>query len=399
MPDEPSPVPESALPPAAPAFLVGAAKGGLAGLMLSVLPLVVTLMDRSRTGPFELALVGLGFVFAGAGVCGLDAASSRLDALWKRRTCRFLAGAVMPIGALAPQFGILSEPTWQGVDALKIVLVLGAWGVCLGLGVLAAGEPNTAPHRAQGCGRLISASLGAVMAGAVPLMFVAVLGGALEVFAGVLMTLLFALVVAGSFWLAQMLAAHMVRPLAVWLEPEQLLEEMRTCAFARGELLRAECALRAGRFDEALRALDSAEAHLSAETLDTGLIPLRRAEVFLALGRFDDAETRALVARDAPAILAEVARRRGDAEKAARLAQKWLEDLGTFNHALAWSVRGSALGIIALARADQGRIEEAGVALAAARNVHGIFPRSFDHLTVPRVADYIEACRERSHPA
>lgn len=397
--DEPSPVPENALPPAAPAFLVGAAKGGLAGLMLSVLPLVVALMDRGRTSPFELALAGLGFVFAGAGVCGLDAASSRLDAVWKRRTCRFLAGAVMPIGALAPQFGILSGPTWQGVDALQIVLMLGAWGVCLGLGFLAAGEPETAPHRAQGCLRLSIASVGTVVAGAVPLVFVAVLARGGAVCGVVPVMALTGLVVAGSFWLAQMFAALMVRPLAVWLEPEWVLQEEIKTSALRPELKRAEAALRAGRFYEALAALDRAEIHPLAHTIDRGVIPLRTAEVLLAAGRLDEAEAHAKAARDAPAIHADAARRRGEHERAAFLAQAWLDSVAGHTTALAWSVRGSALGIIALARADQGRFEEAAVALAAARTVHGIFPRSFDHLTVPRVADYIEACRERSHPA
>ncbi len=399
MPDELSPESEI-LPPFAPALIVGAAKGGLAGLLLSAIPLVPMLLAPARGVP-DMLLVALGFVFAGAGICGLDAASSRLDAIWKRRACRFLAGAVMPIGAFAPQFGILSKPIWQGVDALMIVLGLGAFGVCLGLGVLAAGEPDTVPHRAQGCGRLSIVAVGAVIAGTVPLALVELLGrsGGGDVCGGVLAMAASALIVAGSFWLAQMLASLLVRPLAVWLDPESMLDEARSLSVASAELKRAEGALRLRRFLTAMAALDVAEADRSSRLLDPGLIPLRRAEVFLAQGELDQAEALAPIAKDAPAILAEVARRRGDPETAARLAQQWLDSVEGLKTVFASSVRASALALIALARADQGRFEEAAVALASGCTVHGIFPHSFDHLTVRRVADHVEACRKRSKPS
>jgi hypothetical protein len=398
-PDELSPASKNELPPIAPPLIIGAAKGGLAGLFLSVIPLLLAFSNRSHPPLGELALFTLGFVFAGAGACGVDAASARLDARRKRGTLRFLAGTLLPIGAVAPQFGITSQLAWQGANVSGFLLGLAVLALCLGVGFVLAGEPDAPAHRPQGCGRLGIVVAGAALAEVVPLLVFAVAGQVPDGCAIVGASAFAGLVVAFAFWVAQVMAGPFVRPLAAWLEPGSLLDDARSSSVAGAELGRAQGALRLRRFSAAMRALDVAEGDASARQLEEGLIPLRRAEVLLGLGEIDKAEAQAPWAKDAPAIHAEVARRRGDPEKAARLAQEWLDSITGHDTGDAWSVRGSAHGIIALARADQGRFEEAAAALASARTVHGIFPRSFDHLTVPRVADYIEACRERSHPA
>jgi hypothetical protein len=219
---------------------------------------------------------------------------------------------------------------------------------------------------------------------------------------------------ATALWLAEVTATLAARPVAAWLEPEivSATDALRRVPF---ELEQVELVLRAASRDpdlaraqtdrlEALAQLDRIEKGVAAladrgarEKLERG-----RVETLLGLGRLDEAEEvsrrRSPSAADEPALRAELARRRGDPEAAVGIALDWLGAMKGDDTDRGRSGRASALAIVALARADQGRLDEARASAGAAALVPW-YQRSFEHLKPEAIDLYLEARRTGTRPA
>ncbi len=393
--------------PAGIAFLVGGLRGAIAfGAIVLVAGAILYFGDTSLR-ILELLRAVLAAALAGAVLCGLDAASMRFERRATRRTLRFVAGALAPLAGLIPQFGMLDLQTMRGFHWSSWSSDAGSFAVfsaCLGASLVLAGEPKNAPHQPHGCGRLLFATgmtvtlalLAEVVHDDDPMQGLAFVCLVVPLLGGVL---------AAVVWLAESLAAPLVEPLALRIEPDMNLDELGPGAIVKRRVMNAESSLwRAARsrdperrersYRDALEAVDLARE--SPPSLLRPATPARlvvlRAEALLGLRRLDEAETEARGSPCEPAVRAEAARLRGDAAGAARIAQEWLDatDLGA-----KWSagaVRASAFALLALARCDQGQVEEARRFLAAAQGESAWHARAFHYLTPDEVRAYIEKC-------
>ncbi len=388
----------------AAAAIVGVAKGVLTGLLIGAVPAFVML---SQSPPAPLAEVGrilAGLVLAGAAICGLDATSGRIASEPLQRVLRFLAGLLGPVAFVSPQYALTAADQVPLIPPEALPIVAGG-GAALGVGFVFAGEPDTPPHRAQGCARLAIAVTTACGGVAVVAAFNAgvsdgigfCLGGLFTGYAGV-----------AVFWLVQQLVSLALPPLALWLEPDfdidapdhpraDVLRELDTFERCLRAASDAEPVRREMQLHDALAAMDRLEplVHSHASSVTPGTLAQRRAEVYLLLGKLDDAAKLAGTARDGPAIEIEVARRRGDLEGAAKLASRWLDAAATDRTFRAKSVQASAFALLALVRADQGRFDEAQGALDTLKKIPAWHSRAFRHLNAPEVAFYIVACRSK----
>jgi len=283
---------------------------------------------------------------------------------------------------------------------------MGLMVVACGTGMLVSGEPMTGPHEAQGCGRLLLAVL--TSGGAAVLGSFAISGpGAGEAISLGFAAVFFGAIVSGGLWVAEHIAAVLVRPLALRLEPNIDLDELGPAAAIMRQLMNAEADLwRAAHVPDARRSALAAgvlegidrfpeEALAALRPSRRKWLALCRAEALLAFDRLDEAEREAPSTPCEPAVRAEVARRRGDPERAVRLAEEWLATADGQGTMAGPSTRASALALLALARCDQGRFEDAEAHLAASRSFASSHARAMHHLTPEVVQAYIGSCRGR----
>ncbi len=382
---------------AAHALIIGAVKGALAGLLLGVWPGTLDILDRGSWT--TAAQTVLGTAFAAAWLCALDAASGRLATRPQRRLARFVAGFVAPFAVLAPQAGILEIeklPRFFGAAMLASLVA----GLGLGTGLIFAGEPKNEPHQAQGCGRLLVVTL---LGPAIVFFIVALTAGPERDFVFVWgATTAGTGIVAFTLWIAEKVAGFVLaRRVALALEPEVVLASDLQLSKVLSAVNRAlrDAALHPTTADasrlEVLARLDRLVPELitSAERIDPGLLARLRAEALLGLGRLDEAEKLLGRVSFAPALRAELARRRGDPEGAAEIVFTWAEELGEGSELPVVSARATAHALLALARADQGNLDEARAHAESARDLAG-YPRAFEFLGHKAVARYLDM---RSH--
>ncbi|HZU96742.1 MAG TPA: hypothetical protein VFF73_08630 [Planctomycetota bacterium] len=376
------------------ALIIGAVKGALAGLLLGAWPATIAVLDRAPWG--EPAKTAVGLSFAVAWLCALDAASGRHATIRQRRLTRFAAGFVAPFAVLAPWAGIFEVehlPRFMGAELLASFVA----GMGLGLGLLLAGEPRNEPHQAQGCGRLLIVSLVA------PVIVFVALAFALDLprdFAPAwVATTLGTAVVAFALWVAEKAAGFLLaRRVALALEPEVVLAGDLHVSKLLAPIVRSlrDAALHPTTADgsrlDVLARLDRLVPELitAAESIDPGLLARLRAEALLGLGRLDEAETLLGRVSFAPALRAELARRRGDPEAAAEIVFTWAEELGDGSELPVVSARATAHALLALARADQGKLDEARAHAESARDLAG-YPRAFEFLGHKAVARFLDA--------
>jgi hypothetical protein len=429
----PSPQPEPAPEPlVATALVLGGAKGALAGAILGFPSALFILLQRPPSfSILDAVRTGAGSGLALGCLCGLEAASMRLAVGPRRRLTRFAAGFFLPFAAFAPQVGILQVAAGSfgaGAHVEEIALSLGAAGLLLGLAEVFAGEPKTGPHEAQGCGRLVTLSF---LTGLFPVIGVAIAAGvnegsaagsAMIALGGLLGVGIYGSIAAGFVWIAENMAAPFVRPLARALEPELLrvtlpplkapkgpgyaLDDRGVGALIAQANGTADEAARRKLFGDALERLEGLErvvaamTPLLAESIDPATSGARarierlRAEIFLGRGDLEAAE-KLLPSVELPAALEiELVRRRGQPAKAAELAEKWLASLAKDQSPAARFARGNAHALLALARADEGRFDEA---TEHARTL-GLLAQAaaFQHLNPRQVHAYVAAARERA---
>ncbi|MEZ0228053.1 MAG: hypothetical protein ACAI25_05465 [Planctomycetota bacterium] len=391
----------------AAAAIVGLAKGVLSGLLIAGVPAFVL---RTQTPPVPFEEVGrivAGLVLAGAAICGLDATSSRIAKEAGQRALRFLAGLLGPLAFVSPQYALTAGPVVPLIPASALPYFAGM-GLVLGLGFVLAGEPDTPPHKAQGCARLAIAVSVAVVGVALYVTFNGRFSDGLGVCWG---GLFIGYIGAAIFWFVQQLVAFALPPLAIWLEPDRdidapdhpsaaVVRELEAFERSLREANETQTMRREMNLHDALAALDRLEPLTLGDdrSITPATVAQRRAEVLLLLGRLDDAAKLAPVAREATAVLCEVARRRGDLDAAATLAQDWLDAARAERSFRAKASQVSALALLALVRADQGRFEDASAAHAALEKIPAWHARAFRHLNGPEVAAYIAACRNRTRP-
>ncbi|HZU96743.1 MAG TPA: hypothetical protein VFF73_08635 [Planctomycetota bacterium] len=368
------------------ALFIGAAKGAVAGLLLAIVP--ASVLYSPAGGPKVPLQVLAGGALGVASFCGLDAASARVEVASQRLLLRFCGGFVVPFALAAPKAGILEiDPqVWSHGALLAMVIA----GLLLGAGLVVAGPPTDGPHEPQSFGRLFVALLTASS----PMLLLSVVGGSPAcggaiVFAGMGTILLRLGELVGGLVAA--------RWIALWLEPEVVWERDGR-ARTPGVLAQVGDLLRLGAYAEALDRIDRIDLGAVDEKYRTQHPTVfdRRAEALLGLGRLDEAEQLADRVSFPPALRAELARRRGDLDGAEALVRAWLDELGSTRDVppRVTSGRASAHAILALVRADRGRLDDARAALAVASASPEWYPRAFEYLS-PRAVERYLAERSR----
>jgi hypothetical protein len=393
--------------PAGIALLVGGLRGAVAFGSIVLVAGGLLYFSDGTPRPRELLRGVLGGALAGAFLCGVEAASMRFERRGARWVIRFVAGAIAPLVSVVPQLGMFDLKAMRGFhwsswssDAETFAV----FSVCLGASLLLAGEPKNAPHQPHGCGRVLLVSTLTVT---LPLLWsIGASGDPMNslVFLCLVLPLLGG-VVAAVVWLAESIAAPVVEPLALRIEPDMDLDELGPGAIAKRGLMAAESSLwRAARarvadrrerlYREALEAVElvrEAPPGVLRPAMRARLVVLR-AEALLGLRRLDEAEVEAKGAPCEPAVRAEAARLRGDAARAVQISEEWLAS----GEGSKGPVRASAFALLALARFDQGQLDEARRFLAAARGESAWHARALHHLTPDEVRAYIEPCRPTS---
>ncbi len=394
-------------PLVAHALIVGGARGAIAGSILSLPGMVVGLVPGSGFSILDGGRMMAGYAFALGCLCGLESASLRLEGKALRRLARFGAGFLLPLAAFAPQLGILQVGAGHfaaGAPIWGILLGLAAGGFALGLAEVFAGEPNTGPHEAQGCRRLLAMS--ALIGVPVAVVMGLATGDVGMAVGGLLGCVIYGSILSGFVWLAQRMATPLVRPLARWLEPEVDLDAFsKKRSSDKGErAIRALIAKAADSHDklEKDRLLGEALVRVSAlvkvdaalEAVSPARLAQLQAEILLGLGELDAAEKLLPLVEHPEPLRIELARRRGDPAKAAGLALEWLASVAKDQSPAGRFARGNAHALLALARADEGHFD---AAMEHARTT-GLLgqPAAFQHLSASHVHAYVSAARDRA---
>jgi len=384
-------------------------KGAVAGVMLVLAWTALIFifsgfrLGRSAVGPFLAALTS--GALAGGFLCGFDAASARVRSRSWAMLCRALGGASLPAAVASPFFGIASG-NFTGTLHPNDVRWFAIASLAFAAGQVAAGPPWERSNEPMGFRRLLLAGF------VTPIVFAlgTTLGtGSSDVCLMGLPGAFGGILAATLIWVAQLCASPVAFAVAVRLDPQLLHEETEPRRrFAHELVVAAQCIEDAARdprlatthHQRAQEALDRAVRLCNMDArAELEKVALRRSDLYLAMGELDKADELVSEHSYGLALRAEIARRRGELDEAARLAGEWLAAFASPTTYLGRSHRANALALLALVRADQGRLDDARSLVEEARAAAAAPESVFHHLTRERVQAYIRTCSDRSRPA
>jgi hypothetical protein len=384
------------------AVVVGLARGVVGGTGLAVLPLVAQLLaDRSGIALESIGLFWVGLVLAACSLAVADTLSGRCESPWVADGVRFLGGLFAPALGAMPFFSLLNTNAWPALARpSELALDFAAVAVSLGLGQAFAGPTVRSGEREPGCGRaLVSASVAGAVAGVVFGLWHG------EACGGLLGGFFASYLVLGSLAVVNALAADRVAArVARWLEPEDRhtdlesaeREQAREVALARAALDEVRRGAGRGFLETALVHARAARDAGAGRVIELPPHPVTRLliEVFLELGRLDEAEGLVTWVTFAGPIRAEIARLRGDPAGAIARANAGLASPVWIQGAKQQAATASFEAVLALAEADRGNEAAAQEHLARAREVPPTVERALERLTVASV----EAALARGRP-